>query len=323
MRYFSLFSGIGGFEVGIENSNVDFECVGYSEVDKYATSIYKRHFPNQEGFGDVTKIETGEMPKFNFLVGGFPCQSFSISGNRKGLDDTRGTLFFEIARILEDKKPKYFLLENVRNLLSHDGGNTFKTIIRVLTDLGYNVEWEIYNSCNYGVPQRRERIFLKGHRRGRSRRKILPFRKNCRKSMEIECHQLNNHKKTYQDGRIYDIDGAAICLNARGNNGWYQLSDNKSMTCTKEGVSFALTTRNRGMPFKKHLDNYILESEEKSYKIRKLTPIECERLQGFEDNWTKYGANDELISDTQRYKCIGNAVTTNVITAIINEMFGG
>ena len=135
------------------------------------------------------------------------------------------------------------------------------------------------------------------------------------------CRQLNNDHKTYQDGRIYSDEGLAICINARGNNGWYQISDDEYCPVTKENDMFALTTRHRGMPFKKHQDNYIVNTT--TQRIRKPTPIECERLQGFEDNWTEYGANGERISDTQRYKCIGNAVTTNVITAIVDEMFEG
>ena len=253
-------------------------------------------------------------------IGVHNCQAFSIAGHRMGFNDTRGTLFFEIARILKDKRPQYFILENVRNLLSHDRGRTFKTIIKILADMGYYVEWEVYNSKDYQTPQRRERIFIKGYHRTGSGRKILPFRKNSRKSMEIKPIQLNNHKKTYQDGRIYDFNGASICLNARGNNGWYQISDTEYMPVTKTGDAFALTTRHRSMPLKKHQDNYVISSKNRA---RKLTPIECERLQKIPDNWTKYGKDGEIISDTQRYKCIGNAVTTSVITAIVDEMFQG
>ena len=122
IKYFSMFSGIGGFEVGLQNSKHKFECVGFSEVDKYAISIYSRHFPEHQNYGDATRINTNELEDFQFLVGGFPCQAFSIAGKRKGFEDARGTLFFEIARVLRDKKPTYFLLENVKGLLSHEGG---------------------------------------------------------------------------------------------------------------------------------------------------------------------------------------------------------
>ena len=192
--------------------------------------------------------------------------------------------------------------------------------------MGYYVEAEVYNSKDYNVPQRRERVFIKGYFTERTcLRKVLPFRKNREETLGggnlNTCKQLNNQHKTYQDGRIYSDEGLSICINARGNNGWYQISDEEICPCTVDGDMFALTTRHRGMPFEKHQDNYICNI--KSKRIRKLTPIECERLQGFPDNWTKYGKDNEPISDTQRYKCIGNAVTTNVITAIVDEMFMG
>ena len=174
IRYLSLFSGIGGFEYGLQKSTrYTFECVGYSEVDKYAENIYRKHYPNHPRLGDVTKINTEDLPNFDLLVGGFPCQAFSVAGQRRGFDDCRGTLFFEIARILKDKRPKYFLLENVRGLLSHNKGETFKTILKVLSDLGYNVEWQVLNSAYFGVPQRRERIFIKGYSRERCRGEVL------------------------------------------------------------------------------------------------------------------------------------------------------
>lgn len=115
-----MFSGIGGFEYGLQQSKHKFTIVGFSEIDKYAKSVYQKHYPNHTDYGDATTIKTEELPDFDFLVGGFPCQAFSIAGKRKGFDDTRGTLFFEIARILKDKRPRYFLLENVKGLLNHD-----------------------------------------------------------------------------------------------------------------------------------------------------------------------------------------------------------
>lgn len=174
LRYLSLFSGIGGFELGIKNSKYgdDLVCVGYSEIDKYADSIYSRQFPPRvengirlhKPFGDVRHIETSDLPNFELLVGGFPCQAFSNAGKRRGFDDTRGTLFFEIARILTDKRPRYLLLENVKGLLYHNKGETFQTILRILAELGYDVQWEILNSKNVGgVPQNRERIYIKGY----------------------------------------------------------------------------------------------------------------------------------------------------------------
>lgn len=253
IKYFSMFSGIGGFEVGMEKSNKNFECVGFSEVNDYAISIYNRHFPRHKCFGDATRIIAEELEDFKLLIGGFPCQSFSITGARRGFTDCRGTLFFEIARILAVKQPKYFLLENVQGLLSHDRGRTFRIILTIFNELGYDVSWQTYNSCYYGVPQNRERLFIKGY-----------FRAECGKE-------------------IFNVRGTVT-----------ESEERREKLKQERMVS----------------DDFI---------IRRLTPIECEKLQGFADDYTKYGKDGELISDSQRYKLLGNAVTTNVVTHIFNN----
>jgi len=308
MKYFSTFSGIGGFELGItqayELCNVDgsknrggkknkernqragfftekrkktsakerpisecnnyepYEgplCVGFSEVDKYAVQIYKKQFPTHKNYGDITKINAEEVPDFELLVGGFPCQSFSIAGKRGGFNDTRGTLFFEIARIVKQKQPRLLLLENVKGLLSHDKGKTFLTIISALDELGYDCQWQVLNSKNHGVPQTRERVFIIGHLRGTCRPEVFPFGESAK------CH------------------------------------NNRAI------ITGTLTAR---YPASQREGAYIEEKRHEKRAIRKLTPKECERLQGFPDGWT------EGISDTQRYKCLGNAVTVNVIRDI-------
>lgn len=136
------------------------ECVGYSEINKYAQAIYRYHYPEHKGYGDATGINTDDLPNFDLLVGGFPCQSFSIAGKRGGFSDSRGTLFFEIARIAGDKQPSVMLLENVKGIISHDNGDTLRHILFTLQKLGYFVNFEIINSKDYGVPQNRERIFF-------------------------------------------------------------------------------------------------------------------------------------------------------------------
>ena len=294
MKYLSLFSGIGGFELGIQQAYVALSstqrqqqgrmaervgspndeqeslatqptCIGFSEIDKYATAIYQKHFPEHKPYGDITTLNTDTLPDFDLLVGGFPCQAFSIAGKRKGFDDTRGTLFFEIARILRAKQPRLFLLENVKGLLSHDNGRTFATIIATLDELGYDLQWQVLNSKNHGVPQNRERIFIVGHLRGTSRPQVFPFGANERK-----------------DTRSI---GEAISNTLTSN--YWKGNDRKSSSRTLVGDQT---------------------------RIRRLTPTECERLQGFPDGWT------EGVSDTQRYKCLGNAVTVNVIQAIMERL---
>ena len=395
MKYFSMFSGIGGFEYGLQQSKHEFECIGFSEIDKYASSIYTRHFPKHRNYGDATKINTEDLPDFEFLVGGFPCQAFSIAGKRKGFDDARGTLFFEIARILRDKEPRYFLLENVKGLLSHGGGATFQKILEVLDELGYDVTWKIYNSKDYDVPQNRERVFIKGCFRGKGRFKVLFKPRANRKVIStvdgkmsntyydgrkgrvhtpdeimnsLTCSgqnsggnqlvQLNNDKKRSQGQRVYDADGLAVTINASGNNNWYKINSvgnirnghQNGEVYSPKGISPCQTSsqykdpikiiqpvltpdrknkRQNGRRMKEDGEPmFTLTAQDKhgvydGMTVRRLTPVECERLQGFPDDWTKYGKDNESISDTQRYKCCGNAVTTNVITAIVDEMFEG
>lgn len=165
IKIFSSFSGIGGFELGIikaigERANF----IGYSEIDSYAIQIYTKHYPLHKNFGDITKINPKDIPDFDLFVGGVPCQSWSIAGKRKGFEDSRGTMWFECFRIIKVKKPKYLLLENVKGLLSHDGGKSMERICEELCGCGYAIDFEVLNSKNFGVPQSRERVFIIGIR---------------------------------------------------------------------------------------------------------------------------------------------------------------
>ena len=285
-----MFSGIGGFELGIEKAYPKIKpadssdnksgtsqygerpfCVGYSEIEKNAVKIYEKHFKGHKNYGDATRIIPEELPDFDFPCGGFPCQAFSIAGKRGGFKDTRGTLFFEIARILSVKRPKLLLLENVKGLLSHDHGRTFGTILATLSELGYFCEWQVLNSKDFGVPQNRERVFIVGHLGEGSGQKIFPVQE----SGEGYSSQI---QRTIIRGRNRNAVG---CLDTRGTNAFDRAD----------------------------LDRLIYKNG-----IRRLTPIECERLQGFLDGWT------EGLSDSARYKCLGNAVTVNVIQAIMERI---
>lgn len=278
MKYFSLFSGIGGFELGIGKRG---KCVGFSEVDKYAIQIYQKHFPEHKNYGDIKNIKTEDLPEFDLLVGGFPCQSFSIAGKRRGFDDTRGTMFFEIARILKAKQPRLLLLENVKGLLSHEEGRTFATIISTLDELGYDLQWQVLNSKNFGVPQNRERVFIVGHLRGTSRPKVFPLSKDDK--------NVNGQNKQIEGGRRQPKIGIDIANSVTPD---------------------AYLTKGE----RKRVDGKAVLTSMHERRIRRFTPTECERLQGFPDGWT------EGVSDTQRYKCLGNAVTINVIRGIVNKI---
>ena len=184
IRYFDMFAGIGGFRSGLEAIG-GFECVGYCEIDKYAKQAYEAMYDTggELYFDDARKIVLEQLPDFDLLVGGFTCQSFSIAGARKGFDDTRGTLFFEIARIASVKKPKYLFLENVPSLLNHNQGRTFETILRTLDELGYDVCWQVLNSKNFGVPQSRNRVFIIGYLRGQCAGEVLSFTQTSGKAL--------------------------------------------------------------------------------------------------------------------------------------------
>jgi site-specific DNA-cytosine methylase len=165
LKYFSMFSGIGGFDLALNRQG--HQCVGYSEINEYSIKTYKKNFGEEvKNYGDATKINSDELTDFDLLCGGFPCQSFSIAGKRRGFEDTRGTLFFDIARIIEAKRPAYILLENVKGLLSHNKGQTFSIIINTISGLGYDVEWMVLNSGFY-TQQNRQRVYIFGVFRGK------------------------------------------------------------------------------------------------------------------------------------------------------------
>ena len=225
MKFLDLFAGIGGFRLGMESAG--HECVGFCEIDKYARASYKA-IHNTEGeieLHDITTVSDESIRGFgsvDVICGGFPCQAFSIAGHRRGFEDTRGTLFFEICRFASILRPKYLFLENVRGLLNHDGGATFETIIRTLDGLGYDVEWQVLNSKNFGVPQNRERVFIIGHLRGERTRNVFPIGRESEQSdrqqskIEIVGNAKNPNGTSQGTGSVvYDSNGLIGTLCAR------------------------------------------------------------------------------------------------------------
>jgi DNA (cytosine-5)-methyltransferase 1 len=522
LKYFSMFSGIGGFELGIQqawqgiymqskayelsldadkssnNSNSSQRapsCVGYSEIDRYAIKVYERNFNGHTNYGNATTIKAEELPDFDLLVGGFPCQAFSIAGKRKGFDDTRGTLFFDIARIAREKQPMYMLLENVKGLISHDGGKTLEVILENLQDMGYYVNYEVHNSKDYGVPQNRERIYLLcRHAKlleelGQNKKPIISkqiiteylFQLLLNNLAEVRKLQETNSKEwvlgyllskeinqslkssdesikagitTLTDGSIFLLKDEELWQNidtwlsknlADGSN---ELSMSTILTAIRrittsttytfstmqQLIWLAIVALKKSQPnlWQKVLSDLILIKEDTKYarinnkkeeiivtetgtahittnfqdygerfivghlrgecsgevfpitgkggndtrvvgkevartieasyykgvspnghqgagrqlihqlnqpthsndrvygtdglkvsddiKIRRLTPTECELLQGFPDSWTALGIGDEPISDSQRYKMCGNAVTVNVVEAVMKGL---
>ena len=208
-----MFAGIGGFRAGLTRVG-GFQCVGHCEIDKYAEASYRAiHDIRKEEryYPDARAIDPNDLPDFDLLCGGFPCQAFSLAGRRKGFDDARGTLFFEIARLAETRRPSYLLLENVPGLLNHDGGRTFAAILSALSDLGYHVEWAVLNSKHFGVPQSRRRVFLICYLDPRCAGKILPVFGNGAKALIQLIGGAQGH-------RVYDPEGVA-CTQTAGGGG--------------------------------------------------------------------------------------------------------
>lgn len=204
LRFFDLFAGIGGFRAGLERAG-GFRCIGHCEIDPHADKAYRAIHQVKESevfYQDAKEINPGELPDFDVLCAGFPCQSFSIAGKRRGFEDTRGTLIFDVCRILKDKRPPFFILENVPGLLSHERGWTFKTILHALSNLGYGISWQVLNSADFGVPQSRKRVYIVGYLDPECAGKILPFTETSGKAPV----QIVGGS---QGSRVYDPSGVA------------------------------------------------------------------------------------------------------------------
>lgn len=370
MKFIDFFSGIGGFHIGLEK--VGMECIGWCEFDKNAQASYRAMYDTDNlWFGDdVTKVRGKDLPKADLWTFGFPCQDISIAGNQKGLKKgTRSGLFYEIMRLLDEckeNKPKWLMCENVKNLLSIDGGGGFLNVIGEMAERGYSIEWGVYNSKNYGVPQNRERVYIVGYSgEGRSR-KLLP---NPRENSTT----LKQIVGGSQGMRVYDPEGTSCTLSAQGGGmgaktGLYTVTEsgihnlgnvttyeNKNTVwntgisrtlmatdykhvpkvaiknATKQGYQMAEvgdgidlaypeseTRRGRVQPQRSNTlttsDNLGVLVNGEPIRIRKLTPKECWRLQGFSDE--QYEKAAAVNSNSQLYKQAGNAVTVNVVEEI-------
>jgi len=346
MKFLDLFAGIGGFRMGLQQAG-DFEPVGWIEKDKFARKSYEVIYDVRKEWTarDVRDVKGKELPEFDLLTAGFPCQSFSIAGNRGGFEDTRGTLFFEIMRLAKERQPKYLFLENVKGLLNHDGGATFGTIINTLAGLGYSVEWQVLNSKDFGVPQNRERVFIIGHLGGFGGGQVFPIRRKTSSSHKT-IKRLNNFCGTIEDKegisntltKSYGMqsgDGTKVVegLNTTEEGNSYCVDSNYHKGTSPGDINSGRRTQikvigntvpsghSAGNVYdKKGLAPTVRENHGKitktvdNMRIRKLTPKECWRLQGFPD-WA-YERAAEVNSDTQLYRQAGNSVTVNVIKVI-------
>jgi DNA (cytosine-5)-methyltransferase 1 len=415
-NYLDLFSGIGGFHLGLERAGFEFDQCFFSEIDSYAISVYQNNFKNSQYVGSVTDVRGAELPKIDIITFGSPCQDFSLAGARGGLHGERSSLIGEAIRLIKELKPSIFIWENVKGTFSTNNRADFAAILQEFANIGgYRLGWQLLNT-KWFLPQNRERIYLVGCLGDRSTGEIFPIREGDGKD-DSQIKVVGDTNKGGQRGAIYDPEGIMTTLSATdykqpkqikfksnnskgyeeasigdavrldhpgsktsrgrvgkstsptvdttGNQGvlvsgtWRTHKDGRGFREIKDGNAPTIPARARedgsGQPVIKYkygsknlnellekenlseddvkaLDIYnkraredsptLLEPHHNSLRlyergaVRRLTPIECERLQGFPDDWTKQGIENEVISDTQRYKMCGNAVTVNVVEAV-------
>lgn len=297
IKFIDLFCGIGGFRFAAEQVfskyNLPSQCVFSSDIDSYAREAYNANFGEYPS-GDVTEINEFDIPDHDILFAGFPCQPFSIIGNGKGFDDTRGTLFFDIARILAAKKPKAFVLENVKRLIGHDKGRTLKKILHVLrNELGYTVYYKSLNALDYGLPQKRERVVIVGFYKPMifqfppKQEKFIPLSEILEDDVDEKFYASDYIQEKRQEAHIPSISPAIWHENKAGN-----VSSHPFSCALRAGASY----------------NYLLVDGK-----RRLTPREMLRLQGFPDTFKI------AVSDSQTRKQAGNAVPVNMIRAVLES----
>ena len=350
-----MFAGVGGFRSGLTNAGDFFVPVGWCEIDPFAQKAYRALYETEGEYfcDDATRIKCEDLPEIDLITAGFPCQPFSVSGRRLGFADTRGTLFHEIVRVAEARRPAYLLLENVPGLLNHEQGETFRTILAAIHELGYSLEWCVLNSANFGVPQQRKRVYIVGYLDSRLSGKIFPLPSG---------HGANPRQLIPggQGQRVYSTEGASTCLTSLGG-GWgaktglYFVDMNTDPKVTHKarcitarqdsGISNHRgehsgvivvddedepravltpdreTVRQQGRRVKEPNEAmFTLTAQDRHGvwhrgRIRKLMPIECWRLQGFTDEQFKK-AQATGLKDGHLYKMAGNAVSVPVISAI-------
>lgn len=373
MKHFDLFSGYGGFSLALEKvygDNKDRKClqergaswsdsqsdgdmpnifsgekrgnsehslcIGFSEIDKYASAVLKYRWPNIKNYGDIKNINWSKVPDFDLLTGGSPCQDLSIAGKRAGLGGSRSGLFYEYMRAVKEKRPKYFIWENVKGALSSNKGFDFATVINEMAEAGYSLWWQVLNAKDFGVPQNRERIFVVGFRDG-SPREVFFERGATENSIKVvgELNSETWQKRNESIRRVHSPEGLAPTTPTGTGGGVMTKIVQPVLTPDR------LEKRQNGRRFKEDGEpSFTLTSQDKHGvylppRIRRLTPTECERLMGLPDDWTKYGVEEKYtdtknhiallpkkveISDSQRYKLCGNGVVVNVVEELIKKL---
>ena len=324
MKIIDLFSGIGGFSLGFKRAGYHFTEHYFSEIDRHAIANYKYNFPNAKYIGDITSIHGGDFADIDIITFGSPCQDFSLAGKRKGLKGSKSSLIQHAIALVAWVRPSVFIWENVKGAFSSNSGADFWAIIQAFANIGdYRLEWQLLNT-SWVLPQNRERIYLIGHLAGRSESGVFPIEENDFSFTKKKKYQFRpelsgtlkaNGNMNTDD--TYIIPRKAKALTGGGHSGGLH----SDMTIIKQlargknkGADLTICPTISSNAFQ---ENNLLDG------IRRLTEIECERLQGFSDNWTQYGNYKNTIkriSRTRRYKLIGNAVTVDIVELIAKRL---
>lgn len=354
LKVLSTFAGVGGFELGFDKDK--FATIGFCEVDEHCNSVLRYHWPNVRNYGSVTNLRLEELPDFDVLVGGWPCQGNSIAGKRKGLADPRSGLFLELIKILAIKRPRYFIFENVFGLLNANNGRDFAVVQMELASLGYDIRWEVLNASEFSVPQNRERVFIVGRFRVGSRSEVFFKGRDIVEDDQSEhedriCDnedqkskmifygglgnkwnrgsEKNQSRDFKQGNRIYSEDGIAPQLNAQSGNAAsgsvlvaYSKSTRKAHVDHRIRVDDNANTLSAGEGCRSQSTaNFVCEKD----LIRRLTPQECEMLMGWPRGHTRFGIDKDgkkiELSDSKRYKMCGNGVVSACVQSIADFIY--
>ena len=307
LKFIDLFAGLGGFRLALESFGA--KCVYSNEWDKYAQKVYQMNFGDKPE-GDITLVDENKIPDHDILCAGFPCQAFSISGKQKGFEDSRGTLFFDVARIVKAKKPKVVFMENVKNFASHDNGNTLKVVQNTMIDLGYDFYYDILNSLDFGIPQNRERIYMLCFRKDLNITNFA-FPKPFELSTFVEDLLLSDEDVSnliidrqdivLKNTEIKENSSKVIRIGTVGKGGQGE------RIYSPKGIAITLSAHGGGVFAK--TGGYLING-----KTRKLHPRECARIMGYPDSYLIHP------SSSQAYKQFGNSVVVNVLQYISKNM---
>ena len=331
MKIIDLFSGIGGFSLGFQKAGYQFTEHYFSEIDKHAIANYKHNFPHAKYIGDITSIHGGDFTDIDIITFGSPCVDFSLAGRRKGLKGSKSSLIEYAITLIANIRPSIFIWENVKGVFSSNAGADFWAILKAFTNIGgYTIEWQLLNT-SWVLPQNRERLYLIGHLAGRSTPGIFPIteddrllnrktREKGRRGRNFKTSHARTITARYSKMGSYDtyiVPKVAATLTGGGHSGGLH-SDMTVIRQLKRG-------KNKGADLKicPTISSNAFQENNLLNGVRRLTEIECERLQGFPDNWTQYGDYNgtiKPIAKTQRYKLIGNAVTVDIVELIAKRL---